>query len=390
MSPDLPSSVSAPPDPSARVQLGWAELAHAVQQGVLAPQQAQRLWQDWAAPDSPLRTDAIDRPPSSPAPRVTEAARFSFSHVLYYFGGMLAIGAMSLFMTMAWGMFGAWGSAVLTALYLFGAWKVATHFKHNRLFIPAGILGTLAVTLVPLLVWSVQVGLGLWPDGGSSQFGHYHQYINWRWMSLELSTLAAAAVMLWWLRLPFMVMPVAVTVWYLNMDVAHLLMQDHGWNWQFTRDVSLVFGLGTCALAIWVDLRSRLSSDAENRQDFAFWLYIFGALMFWSSLSLRSSGSEWGKAVYALINVVLVFWGAAIQRRVFTVFGGIGVALYLGYLSWNVFANAILFSFALTLMGFAIIAAGVWWQRNEDRIRRHLVQWLPTPLKPLGQPEQPY
>lgn len=393
MSFDDPSlASSSPPDTHARVQLGWPELVRAVHDGVLAPTQAQRLWSDWAAPDSPLRVDAPTAAfaPAAPAPRVTEAARFSFSHVLYYFGGMLAIGAMSLFMTMAWDQFGAWGSAVLTGLYLFGAWQVATHFKDHRLFIPAGILGTLAVTLVPLLVWSVQVGLGLWPEGGSSQFGHYHKYINWRWMTLEFSTLAAAAVMLWRLRLPFMVMPVAVTVWYLNMDIAHLLMQEHGWNWKFTRDVSLVFGLGTCALAIWVDLRSRLSADPENRQDFAFWLYIFGTLMFWGGLSLRESDSEWGKAIYALINVGLVFWGAAIQRRVFTVFGGIGVAMYLGHLSWKVFPNAIWFSFALTLLGFAIIAAGVWWQRNEDRIRQHLVQWLPKALKPLGQAAPPY
>ncbi len=391
MSFDVPPPIhSAPPDPQARVQLGWSELERAVHEGVLASTQAQQLWTQWAASDSPLRVDV--RPPNAAAapvrasaPPTTEAARFSFSHVLYYFGGMLAIGAMSLFMTMAWGMFGAWGSAVLTALYLFGAWKVATHFKHSRLFIPAGILGTLAVTLVPLLVWSVQVGLGLWPEGGSSQYGHYHQYINWRWLTLEFATLLAAAVMLWWLRLPFMVMPLAVTVWYLNMDIAHLLMQEQGWNWTFTRDVSLVFGLGTCALAMWVDLRSRLSSDPENRQDFAFWLYIFGVLMFWGGLSLRSSGSEWGKAAYALINVGLVFWGAAIQRRVFTVFGGIGVAIYVGHLAWKVFPNSIGFSFALTLLGFAIIALGVWWQRHEDRIRLHLVQWLPQALKALGQ-----
>jgi hypothetical protein len=377
------------------VQLGWTELAVAVQEGVLAPQQAQRLWATWAAQDSPLRVvgltqgnERVSPAPAGVAPEI-ETAKFSFSHVLYYFGGMLAIGAMSLFMTLAWEVFGAWGSAVLSGLYFWGAWAVAGHLKAKGLPIPAGILATLALTLVPLWVWSVQMGWGLWPEGASSQYRHYHHHINWRWLTLELSTLAAAALMLWRLRLPFMVMPVAVTLWYLNMDIAHLLMQDGGWDWTFTRDVSLVWGLGTCALAVWVDLRCRASAHAHNRQDFAFWLYLFGALMFWSSLSLRSSGSEWGKAGYALINVGLVFWGAAIQRRVFTVFGGMGVAIYLGHLSWQVFADSLWFPFALTLIGFAVIALGIWWQRHEVGLRRQMQHWLPPGLRPLAHTAPP-
>lgn len=35
-------------------------------------------------------------------------------------------------------------------------------------------------------------------------------------------------------------------------------MQTEGFDWQFTRDFSLVSGLFVCALAVWVDLRCRL------------------------------------------------------------------------------------------------------------------------------------
>src|SRR5215467_1479292 len=35
--------------------------------------------------------------------------RFTFTNVLYYLGGMLAIGAMSVFMTLGWESFGGWG-----------------------------------------------------------------------------------------------------------------------------------------------------------------------------------------------------------------------------------------------------------------------------------------
>lgn len=373
--------------PHVQVQLSWADIEAAVRRGAVVPEEAHALWAEWADPGNPRRVHRKHMAP--PGAAAVERARFSFSHVLYYFGGLLTIGAMSLFMTLGWEILGAWGSAALAAGYLLLAWKVARHLQARALPIPAGILATLAVCLVPLLVWSVQMGLHLWPEGGLDSFRAFHRHINWRWLTLELSTLAAAVVMLRSIKLPFMVMPVAVTLWYLNMDVAHLLMQKDGFDWAFTRDVSLVFGLATCALAVWVDLRTRLATRAEDRQDFAFWLYVFGALMFWAGLSLRESSSEWGKLGYAAINVALVFWGAAIGRRVFTVFGGLGVAIYLGYLSSRVFQDSLGFTFALTLLGLAVVALGVWWQRHEQAIHARLAQWLPAALRPLGQSVHP-
>jgi hypothetical protein len=175
-----------------------------------------------------------------------------------------------------------------------------------------------------------------------------------------------------------MVMPLAVTVWYMSMDVANGLMQKDGFDWKFTRDVSLLFGIATCALAMWVDVRSRRSQDADARQDFAFWLYLFGAIMFWGGLSLRDSDNEWGKLAYCLINLALIFGGAVIGRRVFTVLGAFGVAGYLGYLSHRVFQDSLLFPFALTLLGLGFVWLGVWWQRHEAAIHARLQRFSPV------------
>lgn len=355
-----------------RIVIDHHQLQAAVQGGDISREQAERLWARWAG-------DAA-------AEEVPAPARFSFTHVLYYFGGMLAIGAMTLFMTLGWELFGAWGVLLLAVGYGAGAIAVARNLLGRGLHIPAGILATLAVCLVPLAVWALQTGLGLWPDGAHDNYRDYHRFIDWRWLWLELATLAAAVVMLWWLRFPFMVMPVAVTIWYLCMDVTHMLMQKEGFDWAFTRDMSLLFGLFTLALAVWVDLRSRLASDPRDRQDFAFWLYLFGVIMFWGGLSLRESDSELAKAGYAAINVVLVFLGAAISRRVFTVFGAIGVAGYVAYLSHKVFADSLLFPFVLTLLGLGLVALGIWWQRREARIHATLAGWLPAALRPLAGP----
>ena len=80
--------------------------------------------------------------------------------------------------------------------------------------------------------------------------------------------------------------------------------------------------------------------------------------------------------------MVLVFAGATLGRRVFTVFGGLGVAMYLGHLSYKVFGDSLMFPFALTLLGLGVVALGIWWQRHEARINASLGAWLPEDLRP--------
>ena len=357
------------------VELRLQDLKEAARDGLVTEAQAQSLWQRWS--DS---APAHSQPPVRTVP--TPSPTFGFVNVLYYFGGLVAIGAMSLFMTLGFQSLGAGALLAISLAYMLACFKVADHFKAQGLHVPAGLLATLAVFLVSLTVWSVQSLAGQWPPGGSEAFSSYHTRIDWRWLTLEFATLAAGVVMLWRYRLPFMVMPLALTLWYMSMDVANALLSDHGWEWALMRDVSLVFGIGTVAVALWVDVRSRLSKTAEWRQDFAFWLYIFGTLMFWGGLSLHDSDSELGKFIYALINLALVFVGAAIGRRVFTVFGAMGVSFYLGYLSHEVFRDSLLFPLALTLLGLGVVALGVWWQRHEAAIAARLARYVPVGLQP--------
>ena len=366
------------------VEVSRRDLHKAVQAGIISTTQAQHLWARWIAPGvaaAALAKARGDYPPAHTGPA------FSFTNTLYYFGGMVAIGAMTLFMTLGWDAFGPWGLLAISTAYLVACLLVADNLKERKLFTPAGILATLAVCLVPLIVWCVQQGLGLWPPGGPQTYSAYHTHINWRSITLELATLAAAVVMLWRYRLPFMVMPLAGTIWYLNMDVANAIMygngQTGGWDWQFMRDVSMVFGLATIAIAMWVDVRCRRATEPVWRQDYAYWLYLFGAIMFWCGLSLRESSSELNKFFYALLNVFLVFFGAAIGRRVFTVLGGLGVAIYLGYLAHRAFRDSLLFPFALTLLGLCVVALGLWWQRHEARIQGWLGRLVPRGLQNL-------
>jgi len=340
-----------------------SEFDGAVRAGILSAQQADRLAAFLAGPGAAAAAD--------------EQPRFSFVHVLYYLGGMIAIGAMSLFMTLGWNALGGWGGFVTAVLYAMLALSLTHWFlERKQLEIPAGITATLAVVTVPLAIFAAQMALGYWSD--TKAYRDYHVFIDWRWLMMEFGTLAVGVVLLWRYRFPFMLMPIAVTLWYMSMDlVPFLLGQEHVYDWEIRKFISAYFGLAMTLVAFWVDLRSRFS------RDYAFWLYLFGVLTFWGGLSLMNSGSELGKLAYCGINVLMILIGAALQRRVFAVFGGLGVAGYLGYLSYKVFKDSLIFPLALSLLGLAIIGLGVLWQRREAQWSARLRGFLPAPLREL-------
>ncbi len=305
---------------------------------------------------------------------VVEAPRFSFVHVLYYLGGMIAIGAMSLFMTLGWNALGGWGGFFTAVCYGVLALALTHWFLERGLSVPAGIMATLAVVMVPLAIFGAQMALGYWAD--SKSYRDYHVFIDWRWIMMELGTLAAGSALLWRYRFPFMLMPIAVTLWYMSMDLVPFLFGD-GHDWEIRKLVSLWFGAAMTLLAFWVDLRSR------HTRDYAFWLYLFGVLTFWGGLSSMDSGNEINKLIYCGINVVMVLIGAVIGRRIFAVCGGLGIAGYLGHLSYRVFRDSMVFPFALSLIGLAIIWLGVVWQRREAAWSARLRAALPPPLREL-------
>ncbi len=337
-----------------------AELDGAVREGILDRAQADRL------------LDYFGRSAASP-----EQPRFSLVHVLYYLGGMIAIGAMSLFMTLGWNSLGGWGGFFTAILYGVLALLLAHWLLEQRhLYIPAGIMATLAVVMVPLAIFAAQMALGYW--GADKPYRDYHVFIDWRWIVMEFGTLAIGAILLWRYRFPFMLMPIAVTLWYMSMDIVPFLLGGERSNdWEIRKFVSVYFGLLMTLLALWVDIRSRAS------RDYAFWLYLFGVLTFWGGLTLMNSGSEFSKLGYCGINVLLILVGAVLGRRVFAVFGGLGVAAYLGHLSWRVFRDSLVFPIALSVIGFSIIWLGVIWQRLEAEWSARLRAVLPAALREL-------
>lgn len=332
-------------------------LKEAANNGLISEPQAEQLW-----------SFLSERGKDTPSFRVT--------HILYYFGGLIAIGAMSLFITLGWERFGGWGLFFIALAYAgAGLWLTEFFLNRNRLPIPAGITAAFVIVLAPLAVYGLQAALGWWAEG--MVYREYHTLIDWRWIFMEFATLVSGVVMLWRYRLPFLVMPIAVTLWYLSMDLTPFLFGEADTTWELRKFVSLWFGLLIALLAFWVDIRTR------HDKDFAFWLYLFGVIAFWGGLSMMHSDSELNKFIYLCINLAMIIVGATLSRRVFAAFGGLGVAGYFGHLAYDVFKDSMMFSLVLTTIGLGVIYLGIVWQRHEEKISNRLRGLLPLPMREL-------
>jgi hypothetical protein len=330
-------------------------LEEAVEQQILSTTQADKLMEF-----------LVHRPGAGPS--------FDFTHVLYYLGGLIAIGAMTLFMNLGWESFGGWGIFFISLAYAGVGFKLSGHFQQRGYAVPAGICATFVVALTPLAIYGIQQGLGVWPD--DSAYREYHKYIKWHWLYMEFGTLVVGVLIAWKYKYPFLLMPIAVTLWYMSMDIAAMIAGGRP-DFELRALVSLYFGLLNVLLAFWVDVRSRLTAD------YAFWLYIFGVMAFWGGMTAQHSDSELNKFIYFCINLLMIGIGVLLVRRVFVVFGAIGGCLYLGHLASHVFRDSWLFPVALTVIGLAIIYLGIVWQRNETAITRKVHSVLPGPIREL-------
>ncbi|WP_448189851.1 hypothetical protein [Azospirillum sp. sgz301742] len=320
---------------------------------------------------TPEQTDALQRFLEA---RSTEAGgpRFGLVSVLWYAGALVIIGAMGLFSTIGFASFGS-GFLLATALvYAAGfagvgaaLWRRPAPFE-----ILGGLLVAVAVTMAPLATFAVQDLLGWWEDKPPGAYRDFYIWVKQSWVPMDLATIAAGIAALCWVRFPFLVMPVAVALWFLSMDFAHWVTGGAHGEWEYFRQVTLVFGLGVLAVAWVVDVRAK--------KDFAFWLHLFGLMSFWGGLSSLDSGSEIGRALYAVINAGLVALSVFLNRRAYAVFGALGVSFYLGHLAETVFRDSLLFPFALSLIGVAIIALGIVLVRRAEALQAWMQAHLPA------------
>ena len=274
---------------------------------------------------------------------------------------------MGLFSTLAFTMMGGM-ALTITAFAYAGAFVFAGDklWRGKDLRTPGGLLIACAVAMAPLAVFGIQEWAGLWDtEARPGTMRDFYIWIKGGWVPMETATLAAALIALRVWPFPFITFVAAVMAWFLTMDLADLIVgiDIASWSnsWAARRAITQWFGLALMILAWCIDLKKRAG-------DFGFWLHLAGIAAFWGAVTAQSGGNELAKFVYCLMNVGLVFLSVFLSRRVYAVFGTIGIMIYLGYLAEKVFRNSLLFPFALSALGLGLIGLGILYFRNRARI----------------------
>ncbi len=331
------------------------DLDGAAARGIISREQAGELWRVFG-----------ERTPYAP--------KFDLPHVAYYFGALVVISAMTWFVTLAWEDFGGGGLMVIAGLYaaLF-AGVGGLMWRSPGLRVPGGLLVTAAVCMTPLAVYGFERMTGLWLQQAPGDYRDFYAWIKGGWFFMEVATIAAGLVALRFVRFPFLTAPIAFVLWFMSMDLTPLIYGPDYYGAQGFQTISLIFGLAMLVGSFVVDRRTE--------GDFAFWGYLFGMFAFWGGLTALEGGTEAAWFLYGLVNFVLILVSVLLKRHVFIVFGSLGVFSYVGHLAWEIFADSMLFPFVLSAVGLAIIALGVLYAKNKDRIERVVLALIPGSLR---------
>ena len=334
-----------------KLKIGKDDLERASELGIISHTEVDPLWEH-------LTTSSASHP------------SFTGVNVAYYFGAFIVISAMTWFATEAFANFSSSGLMFIAVAYFLGFYLVGKRLYENKATeIPGGLLLTVAVFMVPLFVFALQDYLGIWGTDDPGNYKDYYQWIKGGWFFMEISTIIMAGIFTYVFRFPFMTFPLAFTLWFLSMDLTPIIFGASDFAWEERKMVSLCFGLAMLMVTFFI--------DKSTKKDYAFWLYLFGLISFWGGMSLMDSGSELGKLAYLCINIILVIISVLFKRKVFLVFGSLGIYGYLYHLSSIVFQDSMLFPLVLSVFGILVIWMAIKYAKHQKDIENYLFSLLP-------------
>lgn len=339
------------------MRISERQLERAVVEVGLSPDQSHAIW---------LRLQA----------RSEVEVHFEPAHVGYFFGALLVIGAMGWFITEGWDTFKGWQLATIAAGYAAIFFLVGRGLWLKPLFrIPGGLCVTVAVCMTPLAVYGIERQSNLWPASNPGSYAHFHPLIHASWVGMEISTVVAAMIALRYFKFPFLTAPAAYALWYMSMDATALIF-GREWQWRDMCMISAMFGAIMLLVSYWL--------DGKTTEDFSFWGYLFGLLTFTGGLSAMDSGSQLAKFGYFLAHVGLIVVSLLLRRKIFLVFGGIGVFGYLCNEAYTYFRDSIVFPFVLSLIGLALIFGAMQYKKNEPMLQQKIAAWLSRDIRRVG------
>lgn len=322
----------------------------------------------WAASQNILSVDQAELLWSALEKRNQGATKFDLVNVLYYAGAVVVILAMGWFLANNWDKIGPQGIFAVSAIYSL-LFYVSGRFlwKNPELKIPGGLLVTLCACMVPLMTYALIGMSGFWGTNEYHFIGSYRHLDSFWWIVVHASLALAAAIMLYFIRFPFLTAPLSFAIWAIATTAPGLLDFDSS---DCRLQISIYYGLIMLMVAYGIDLRR------IRHRDFAFWLYLFGSFSLWTGMQFASKGQV-TEFIFFLGYVAMMLFSVLLQRKALMVFGAFGVIAYIFHLSWHIFHNSPLFPMVLVVCGLSTITCGVIIQKYRDQLRSTIFGAIP-------------
>jgi len=227
--------------------------------------------------------------------------------------------------------------------------------------LPGGALCSLGVVMIPLIVYSLQNTMNWWPTSPATNYTSFYRWINGNWVPMEICTLAIASLVFYFIRFPILTALIYFVLTFIAMDAVHLLADPKSDYWRYYCIASITIGTLLSTLAF--------TLCRKDLKDFGFWSYLFGVFLCWSGLTGWDIQTELGYFTYFLINFAFILLANLFHRKIFMVFGSLGIICYIGHLAY-VFRDSLMFSYVLGAIGFFIIMlAALLMRSKKPRIR---------------------
>lgn len=356
-------------------------VAEAVRRGIITGEQSEAILQLALEQSSEqaFNQNSIQAE-ETPLPVAAFTKNITGLTVTYYFGGLLTIIALIWFGSEAFKQYNTLGLFIVSITY-FAGFFTAGHIMYNKkgLAIPGGLLLTATVPLIALIVFCIQDFSGVWKGTAPGVHFIWYEWIKNGWFVMETVSVALTLFLLYKYDFPFLTVPLIFAFGFLTIDLAALLFGNMAALTSHWREIWLFLAalLLLCGYFL----------DKKPGKDFAFWFYFFGSINLLPGLHFRYNAGDLYQFAVFLISLGFIVLSVPFRRRVFLVYGVVGSYIYIIYLAEKVFRDSLFFPLFLTILGLGIIALGVAYTRNKDKVNSFVMGIFPPGLSRFLPPE---
>ncbi len=295
-------------------------------------------------------------------------AGFKIIHVFYFLGTLIACFALAWFMASRSDVYGIRNLLLIALLYAIGFYATGFYFwKFKKRELLGGLGIFLGVSMVPLIAYTFQSVMGWWPGHSPGIYTDLSLWVSNGWFALEIATILVVLATLHFIKFPFLTVLFYLAIWFMAMDAAPLFSSlkssdSHYYAhvWYIRTVLCIILGLLFCVNAFLL--------DRKHKERFAFWGYFFGATILWVGFSVVNDPNWYQSAMYCVFNALFIIASPFLHRRVFLVYGVVGILIYLFDIGYHRFASSASFPFVLSGVGIGIVVLSALIQKNWNKI----------------------